>query len=100
MNEDQKKLDEHLKRMGWGYWVPHTILARLFEEGGELARLVNHLFGPKPKKSEEAEQELEMEVGDVYYTRICFANSQGIDLSQALKKCIQKGEVRDKDRKV
>ena len=95
MNDDQQKLDGHMQRLGWGYWEPHQILARLFEEGGELARLVNHLFGPKPKKSTEAEQELEMEVGDVYYTLICFANSQGINLSEALEKCIQKGENRD-----
>ncbi len=86
--------------MNWGYWTPHAILARIVEEVGELARLVNHLFGPKPKKAEEEAQELEMEVGDIYYALICFANSNNIDLSEALEKCLQKGETRDKDRKL
>lgn len=90
----------HLKGMGWGYWKPHEILARITEEVGELARLVNHLFGPKPKKPDEEAQELEMEVGDIYYALICFANSNNIDLSKALEKCIHKGETRDKDRKL
>ena len=31
-------------------------MVRLMEESGELARLVNHVYGPKKKKLEEAEQ--------------------------------------------
>lgn len=98
MHEDQKKLDDHMQRMGWPYWTPHQILARIVEEVGELARIVNHTFGPKPKKKTEEAQELELEVGDIYYALICFANSNNISLSDALQKCIEKGEKRDKNR--
>lgn len=98
MNEDQQKLHAHMERMGWGYWTPHQILTRIVEEVGELARIVNHTFGPKPKKKTEEEQELELEAGDVYYALICFANSNNINLSDALQKCIEKGERRDKHR--
>lgn len=98
MNEDQKKLDAHMRSMGWPYWTPYQILARIVEEVGELARLVNHVFGPKPKKADEEEQDLELEVGDIYFALICFANSNNIHLSDALEKCIEKGAKRDKDR--
>ncbi|MBX9906360.1 nucleotide pyrophosphohydrolase [Patescibacteria group bacterium] len=98
MNEDQKKLDAHFTKLGWPYWKPYEILARLVEEVGELARIINHTFGPKPKKATEEAQELELEVGDIYFALICFANSNNINLSDALDKCIHKGETRDKDR--
>jgi len=31
-----------------------------------------HLYGDKPKKSNEKQQELEEEIGDIIYTLICF----------------------------
>jgi len=54
MDQYQKELAQWFKKNNWPYWKPHEILARLFEEGGELARLVNHLYGPKKKKRDEA----------------------------------------------
>jgi len=42
---------------------------------GEFARLVNHLYGDKPKRDDEKEQNLEEEMGDILYTLMCFANS-------------------------
>jgi len=70
-------------------WKPHEILARLFEEGGELARLVNHIYGPKKKKPEEAEQELSGEIGDILYTLICF---------DCIRESFDKVMTRDKNR--
>jgi NTP pyrophosphatase (non-canonical NTP hydrolase) len=98
MKEFQKKIDDWFKKAGWSYWSPHEITAQIFEEGGEIARLINHLFGPKKKKSNEAHQELEGEVGDLLYAIICLANSQGIDLDAAMEKSIHKTMTRDKDR--
>ena len=94
----QTEVDDWFKEKGWGYWQPLAILARLFEEGGELARLVNHLYGEKPKKDNEKEQALEEEIGDVIYTLICLANSKGIDLDKALRRSLDKVMTRDKDR--
>ncbi|OGY56693.1 MAG: nucleotide pyrophosphohydrolase [Candidatus Colwellbacteria bacterium RBG_13_48_8] len=98
MEKYQKELDEWFKERGWEYWKPHEIIAQLFEEGGELARLINHLYGPKKKKPEEAKQELEGEIGDVMYALICLANSQGINLDDAIRKSFDKVAKRDKDR--
>ncbi len=98
MKKFQKELDVWFKENKWKYWTPHEILARLFEEGGELARLINHLHGPKKKKKSEHEQELEEEIGDIIYTLICLANSQDIDLDKATRKSMDKVVKRDKNR--
>ena len=98
MNKGQKQLDEWFKEKGWPYWSPHEILARLVEEVGEFARLVNHEYGPKKKKDNERKQEFEEEIGDILYTLACFANTHDIDLDEALSKSIDKVCSRDKDR--
>lgn len=98
MNTHQKKLDTWFKEQEWDYWTPHEIMVRLMEETGELARLVNHLYGPKKKKSGEAEQEMIDEVGDIIYTLMCLANSQGFDLDAAADRSLNKVIKRDKDR--
>ena len=80
------------------YWHPLSQLARLLEESGELARLLNHLYGDKPKKQSEARQELGGEIADVLFTLVCLANSQSINLDEELQKVIQKAQTRDADR--
>lgn len=98
MKKYQKELDKFFKKNDWPYWPPLSILARLFEECGEFARLVNHLYGDKKKKETEAAQDLEEELGDIIYTLICFANSNNIDLDRAIKKTFKKVIKRDKHR--
>ena len=96
-----KKYQDHIdtvsKRQG-GYWHPLSILARITEEVGEVARLLNHLYGDKPKKKSEAKQELDEEIADVMYALICLANREKIDLDMAMRKVIKKAETRDKNR--
>jgi len=98
MKKYQKELDNWFRKQGWDYWSPHEILARLMEETGEFARLVNHLHGPKKKKLSEPKQELEEEIGDIIYTLICYANSNGLNLDHAIEKSFKKVIVRDKNR--
>jgi len=98
MNKQQKELDRWMRSQKWEYWTQHEIMVRLMEETGELARLVNHIWGPKKKKSSEAEQDLELEIGDILYTLICFANSNKIDLDKAAEKSLAKVVKRDKKR--
>jgi len=98
MKKHQKQIDKWFKDQGWDYWSPLSILARLYEEGGEFARLVNHLYGDKPKRVEEKKQELEEEIGDIIYTLICFANSHKIDLDKAIQRSFDKVTKRDKNR--
>ncbi len=68
--EWQTEVDRWIQTVGGGYWTPHTNLARLAEEVGELARLINHLYGPKPKKPEEPEQTLSEEIADILFVLI------------------------------
>ena len=98
MQKHQKELNKWFKENKWDYWSPLSILARLFEECGEFARLVNHLYGDKKKKESEEKQELEEEIGDIIYTLICFANSHNIDLDEAIRRSFDKVMKRDKNR--
>lgn len=98
VSEFQTEVDAWIESVGGGYWSPHANLARIAEEVGELARLVNHLFGPKPKKAGEASQELGEEMADIIFAIICLANSQGIDLEKSLQQVIDKVWVRDRHR--
>lgn len=98
MKEYQKELDSWFKEKGWPYWEPLAIMTRLMEEVGEFARLVNHIHGPKKKKPDEEDQDIEEEVGDVIYTLICYANSNGLDLDRAIRKSMDKVVDRDRER--
>jgi NTP pyrophosphatase (non-canonical NTP hydrolase) len=98
LSEFQADVDVWIQTVGGGYWSPHANLARIAEEVGELARLINHLYGPKPKKATEAAQELGEELADIIFAIICLANSQGIDLEESLAQVIAKVWTRDRDR--
>jgi NTP pyrophosphatase (non-canonical NTP hydrolase) len=98
MEQYQKELDTWFNNNKWPYWTPHEITVRLMEEVGELARLVNHVYGPKKKKLDEVAQDMEEEIGDIIYTLICYANSNNINLDSAIRKSMDKVVKRDKDR--
>jgi NTP pyrophosphatase (non-canonical NTP hydrolase) len=98
MKKYQNEVDDWFKQEGWEYWEPLAIVARLFEEGGEFSRLVNHIYGPKKKKFDEHKQDMEEEMGDIIYTLICFANSHNINLDDAIRKSLDKVVTRDKGR--
>ena len=94
----QKELDKLFRKNKWQYFSPLSILARLYEECGEFARLVNHIYGDKQKRDDEEKQDIEEEIGDIIYTLICFANSNKIDLDRAIRKSLNKVMKRDKNR--
>lgn len=98
LKKAQNDVDEWVKQLKIGYFQPLEIMARLTEETGELAREVNHRWGPKKKKSTEEKKELEDEMGDIIFTLCCLANSQNIDLDEAWKRTMDKCYGRDKDR--
>ncbi len=98
MDKYQKEVDVWFKENKWEYWSPLSILARLMEETGEFARLVNHIHGDKKKRTDEIDQDLEEEMGDIIYTLICYANSHNIDLDTAMRRSLDKVMKRDKDR--
>ncbi|MEK7801734.1 MAG: nucleotide pyrophosphohydrolase [Pseudomonadota bacterium] len=94
----QEEVDTWVTQYKMGYWHPLEILARLTEETGELAREVNHRFGPKKKKSTEDLKELGEEMGDIIFTLACLANSQKINLDDCFQQAMNKCYGRDKDR--
>jgi len=94
----QQEVDQYISQFKEGYFKPLTMLARMSEEVGELAREVNHVYGEKPKKPDEADNSIEMELGDILFITICFANSLGIDLTEAHDKVMAKFRTRDADR--
>lgn len=96
--EMQAEVDRWIGRFEDGYWPPLANLARLAEEVGELARLLNHLHGPKRKKEIEDEQELALELGDILFVLAVIANQHDLDLSDAFRRTLAKYEERDAGR--
>jgi NTP pyrophosphatase (non-canonical NTP hydrolase) len=98
LSEAQARVDAWIGQFEEGYWPPLANLARLTEEVGELARLLNHRFGPKKKKADEPDQDLGEELADILFVLLVIANEQQIDLGAALDKVLEKYRVRDAKR--
>lgn len=49
--ELQREVDDYISQFKEGYFSPLSMLARMSEEVGELAREVNHTYGEKPKRT-------------------------------------------------
>jgi NTP pyrophosphatase (non-canonical NTP hydrolase) len=98
ISEAQQAVDAWIGQFDEGYWPPLSNLARLIEEVGELARELNHRYGHKPRKSDEPDQDLALELGDILFVVIAIANEQKIDLEEAFARVLEKYRVRDSDR--
>ena len=95
IGQAQQAVDAYVSQFKEGYWPPLSNLARLVEEVGELARELNHRFGHKPKKQDEPEQDLALELADIMFVLIAIANEQKIDLEAAFERVLEKYQVRD-----
>ena len=93
----QREIDRWVAVNG-GYWDELSLLARLTEEVGELAREYNHRFGAKRKKSTEPEADLAGEMADVLWILLCMANQSEIDLQAAFERTMRKITTRDAGR--
>ena len=98
LTESQRRVDAWISQYEEGYFSPLTNLARLSEEVGELAREINHRFGEKTKRRDEAPGDMAMELADILFVVICMANREGIDLQQAFDAMMTKVEHRDAER--
>ena len=94
----QQAVDGWVDQFEGGYFPPLVNVARLAEEVGELAREVNHQFGPKKKKADEPPGSMAMELADILFVVICLANSQQIDLDDAFAQMMAKVTSRDAGR--
>ena len=98
IREAQAQIDAWISEFEEGYWPPLVNMARLMEEVGELAREMNHRFGAKTKRPEEADQDLALELADILFVLLVMANQQKIDLSEALESVLEKYRARDSHR--
>jgi len=96
--EIQEIVDQYISQFKEGYFSPLSMLARVTEEVGELAREVNHRYGEKPKKPTEDQSDMSSELGDILFIIVCFANSLNISLDEAFDSVMNKYRTRDANR--
>ena len=95
IKEAQETVDRWIKEYGVRYFSELTNMACLTEEVGELARIMARRYGDQSFKEGESHDPSE-EMADILWMLICLANQTGVDLTEALKKSIEKKTNRDK----
>lgn len=106
INEAQQTVDQWIKEYGVRYFSELTNMAILTEEVGELAKIISRRYGEQswkasdPRSADNGKQALGDEIADVLWVLLCLANQTGIDLTEELKKNIEKKTSRDKDRHI
>ncbi|MCO5232421.1 MAG: nucleotide pyrophosphohydrolase [Chitinophagales bacterium] len=98
IEEAQSTIDQWIKNNGVRYFSELTNMAILTEEVGEVARLMSRIYGDQSFKESDQSKELGDEIADVLFVLICIANQTGVNLTEALKKNLDKKTNRDKDR--
>lgn len=98
LKKRQEEVHEWISGFREGYWKPLSMLARLTEEVGELARELNHTYGEKPKKRGEREGSIGEELADILFVTMALANSLDIDLDQEFDRTLEKYRTRDATR--
>lgn len=99
IQEAQQTIDEWINTIGVRYYSELTNTAILMEEVGEVARLMARLYGEQsfktPEQAASAQTDLADEMADVMFVLICLANQTGVDLTEAMKKNLEKKTSRD-----
>ncbi|MFY0601163.1 MAG: nucleotide pyrophosphohydrolase [Cyclobacteriaceae bacterium] len=98
IEEAQNEVDQWIKTIGVRYFNELTNMAILTEEVGELARIISRTYGEQSFKESDKNRDLGDEMADVLWVLICLANQTGVDLTESLKKNIEKKTNRDLDR--
>ena len=99
IREAQDTVDQWIKKYGVRYFSELTNMAVLTEEVGELARVIARKYGDQSFKVGEKDN-LGDEMADVLWVLLCLANQTGVDLTEELKKNIEKKTLRDKERHI
>ena len=99
IREAQQAVDQWIKTYGVRYFSELTNMAVLTEEVGELARVMARKYGDQSFKAGEKDN-LGDEMADVLWVLLCLANQTGVDLTEELKKNIEKKTLRDKERHI
>lgn len=99
IREAQEMVDNWIKTIGVRYFSPLTNMAILAEETGEVARIMARLHGDQSFKEGETPN-LADELADLLWVTIAIANQEGIDLTEALQRNLEKKTSRDKNRHI
>lgn len=99
IREAQQLVDQWIRQYGVRYFSELTNMACLTEEVGELARIMARKYGDQSFKQGE-EQDPADEMADVLWVLMCLANQTGVDLTEAIKKNLEKKTSRDKTRHI
>lgn len=97
ISQAQKMVDNWIHQYGVRYFSELTNMAVLTEEVGELARIMSRKYGDQSFKAGENQDPAD-EMADILWVLLCLANQTGVDLTEALRKNIEKKTTRDKDR--
>lgn len=97
IEETQLQIDKWIKEHGVRYFNELTNMAILTEEVGEVARIISREYGEQSKKDSDTSN-LADELADVLFVLVCIANQTGIDLSDAMRKNLDKKSRRDATR--
>ena len=106
IEEAQKAVDQWIKEYGVRYFSELTNMAVLTEEVGEMAKIIARRYGEQswkkddPRAADNGKKALGDEMADVLWVLLCLANQTGVDLTEELRKNIEKKTLRDKDRHV
>ncbi len=97
LRQAQQMVDSWIRTYGVRYFSELTNMAVLTEEVGELARVIARRYGEQSFKPGE-KANLGDEMADVLWVLLCLANQTGVDLTEELRRNLEKKTLRDKER--
>ena len=100
LSQAQEMVDGWIRQYGVRYFSELTNMTILTEEVGELARIMARTYGDQSFKKEDLKKNLGDEMADVLWVLLCLANQTGVDLTEALRKNMEKKTERDKERHI
>ena len=104
IKEAQEAVDRWIREYGVRYFSELTNMTVLTEEVGELARIMARRYGDQSWKASDPQGEdngktaMGEEMADVLWVLLCLANQTGVDLTEELRKSIEKKTFRDRSR--
>ena len=98
IEQAQQTVDTWITTTGVRYFNELTNMAMLTEEVGEVARIIARQYGEQSFKESDKDNVLADELADVLFVVICLANQTGVDLTDALRRNLEKKTQRDGQR--
>ena len=106
IKEAQEAVDQWIKTYGVRYFSELTNMAVLTEEVGELAKIIARRYGEQswkkddPRAADNGQEALGDEMADVLWVLLCLANQTGVNMTDELRKNLEKKTNRDKERHI